>query len=1642
MNYLNRIAIIVFAVFASASIAFGHGFEVLVFTKAAGYSHASRDEGAAAIEALGLEHNFGVTVTDDAAALIAALPSSHVVVFMNTTGDVLTNAQQATFEAWYQSGKGFVGIHAATDTESGWPWYLEMVGAQFDSHPPGTHQATVKFMDQVHPITNVIDSATSERVTEWVVVDEWYNFVVSPRGEVHVLAVVDEDDYSGGTHGDDHPIAWCHEFDGGWSAYFGNGHPEAIYSDEILLGLMSNAIEWAAGELGGDSGATIDANYEKIILDDDVSQPMAIDVAEDGRIFLVERPGAVKVHDQNTGVTTTIGNLDAYTEGEFGTLGIALSPDFSTTNHLYINWSPNPGSETHNRVSRFTLDVNGDLDLGSEVIILEYYTNRPAETGNNGHHIGGCVRFDGDGDLYISIGDNTDAYNWSPRNEANIGLDSRKGAPNTNDLRGKILRITPNVGGGPVEHPNYTIPAGNLFPVGTPLARPEIYVMGCRNNFRFCIDPYTDWLYFGDVGPDANSVATGAYGGPLGHDEFNQVKEAGWYGWPYYIADSLAYYDGSGNPWTVGTMQADLADYFANSTGFLGSDALAGDPTLLGEPEPAWIWYTDFDTTSPAQFSELGSVHRSAMAGQVYAHQPGYNFPQYFDGSLFIMEFMRDLILEVKTRTDGSILEITRFAPNLTFSRPIDMQFGPDGAMYVIEWGSSWSSGTSTNTRLIKVQYSQQQATPVAVSSASVTEGSLPLEVDFSSAGSLDPDSTEITFAWDFDGDQTVDSTEENPTHTYSQPGVYEAILTVTDLDGLFSRSTITINAGNNRPVVTILEPTASTFYDWGDTVEFEFTVDDLEDGSSDLGQITGADVLFETSLQHVDHLHSFGQYNLLSGEILIARDDSHGFDDDLSIVFDADYTDDGATGTDPLLGRARYTLYPKITMAQAYSGQLGVTTELTDDAMGGGVDIVSIDDGDYIYFSGRNLSGIEAIRLRATSDSGGTVEVREGSPVGNLIGEIIVPVGDGVTYLDYTGALSGVTSGAQDIYFVFTNSSGGSDLMKLNWINFRGIGATVYAGRPAIANFIFLATDQAQITFDQEMDYATLADTSNYVISDGVTVSSAIPSPSQKAVTLTLIGAQEYQYYTISLNGIEDLAGDEIEPNTEFTVLNILTADPQFYLGLNAAGGDYTDSEGNLYVADSEQVVATLLVNLTRNHNSPPATTTTAADFAAVESGVSLTAPVNVITAKDPGGLAVTAEGISGVTISNTGSSGVHNTDKGDYVGEPIVDSYIYEAHAFGTGTDSQFTIDGLGDVDAGDEIRLTLWGVGDTADSDVTFEVVYNGSVVGTQTTDYETPANSYVQFAFDKVDGQDSITINWGSGGTTTGGFNGFALTVWREAVGFTVSNSRIALRSDAIADTTDDVLYQSERWVGGAGDVSYEISVPNGTFQVLLRFSEGYHTSIGSRQFNVQIEGGADLFTEDLDLYAVGGQNAAIDYLIDGVEVSDGALNIDFLDRGINNPCINAIGIFQILNSSEDFPEPSFASYLRDNPESLSSTTTDIDNDGIATLLEYALGGDDEISDLTILPYIHLSGDDFSFTYKRPVSLPDVDYIVEASDSLESDDWVTVTTSHSVGLPENGMEEVSFDNLRDAAVAAGFIEGHCFFRLRVELVGFSE
>lgn len=197
--------------------------EVLVFTKTEGYRHASIEVGVENIKALGFEKGFNVSHTEDANMFSAEkLKQFDLVIFLSTTGDVLNEKQQNAFEGFIKRGGSFMGIHAASDTEYDWPWYGKLVGAYFMSHPKVTEADIVKVND-----THLSCKHLPERSIRK---DEWYNYK-NFNPDINVLLTLDETSYEGGENGENHPIAWYHEFDGGRSFYTGGGHTKASYSE-------------------------------------------------------------------------------------------------------------------------------------------------------------------------------------------------------------------------------------------------------------------------------------------------------------------------------------------------------------------------------------------------------------------------------------------------------------------------------------------------------------------------------------------------------------------------------------------------------------------------------------------------------------------------------------------------------------------------------------------------------------------------------------------------------------------------------------------------------------------------------------------------------------------------------------------------------------------------------------------------------------------------------------------------------------------------------------------------------------------------------------------------------------------------------------------------------------------------------------------------------------------------------------------------------------------------------------------------------------------------------------------------------------------------------------------------------------------
>ena len=664
------------------------GSSVLVFSKTAAFRHTSIETGIAAMEALGRDRGFGVTAREDASIFTdAGFAPFDLIVFLNTTGDVLDASQQDAMQRFVRSGKGYVGIHAAANTEYEWPWYGELVGAYFESHPQ-QQTATINILDAVHPST----SHLSER---WTRFDEWYDFQTNPRGDVHVLATLDESTYSGGTMGHDHPFSWCQDFDGGRSFYTAGGHTDESYSESAFMAHVFRGMAWAAGAVGGNCGATVSANFQKTVLFDGTTNPMDLAVAEDGQVYFIERSGTIHSIDPRSLITTEIGSLDVFQGNEDGLIGMELDPSFSTTGWMYLFYSP-PGDQAIQRISRFVMSA-GRMDMQSETTILEFALQREECC-----HSAGSMAFDTEGNLYIATGDNTnpfDSNGYDPIDEqaGRSAWDAQKCSGNTGDLRGKILRVKPLEAGG------YDIPSGNLFD-GDPAARaPEIYAMGVRNPFRISVDPATDYLSWGDVGPDARTASEER--GPAGLDEWHQARQAGNFGWPYCIGPNRPYVDYDfATESSKGSFDClNLQNDSPNNTGALS----------LPPAQPAWIYYPYGESTEFPGVTAGGG--RTAATGPVFWPSPSngaFSLPDYYAGSLFIYEWTRHWIHHIKMDSSGGVLAILPFAGDIPLIRPIAMVLGPDGALYVIEWGTEFN-GDNDDSQVVRIDFRPRTRAPI-----------------------------------------------------------------------------------------------------------------------------------------------------------------------------------------------------------------------------------------------------------------------------------------------------------------------------------------------------------------------------------------------------------------------------------------------------------------------------------------------------------------------------------------------------------------------------------------------------------------------------------------------------------------------------------------------------------------------------------------------------------------------------------------------------------------------------------------------------------------------------------------------------------------------------------------------------------------
>ncbi|MCK0116107.1 ThuA domain-containing protein [Isoptericola sp. S6320L] len=642
---------------------------------------------------------------------------------------------------------------------------------------------------------------------------------------------------------------------------------------------------------------------------DQVGEPHGLTVAADGTAFYVGRGacpsgpvpswddpdvglgcGTIHQWDPDTGQASLLTTLDVMgnrgsggelVKNEEGLLGIVPDPDFADNSWLYVYWMPHESIDTERRVgmrtiSRFTYDPDGPrIDPNSRVDLLEWEAQI-----HSCCHAGGGMAFDDAGNLYVGSGDNTssggsDGYsanNWT-QEYAGFGFqDARRTSGNTNSLNGKILRIHPEDDG------TYTIPDDNLFPVGEYPAdktRPEIYVMGVRNISRLQIDPDTDWLTAAWVGPDAGSPDPEL--GPAKYETATIITSAGNQGWPYCMGDKQPYRDRSDEDASVLTDWYDCdapKNTSPHNTGLVDVPPVrdnmiwyspSGGGPVFPEGEDGIPSYEDDEATYT--FPWLSGGGQAVMTGPTYRSSQvdpdsDVAWPSYWEGKWFLGDQSNSNNRVAVTIDPEQVPDqgAPAFAEDLRHIIPggrgdellqswMDAKFGPDGALYMLDYASGFFS-LDPNQKLLRISYTGGAPTPAATATGASIQGD-PLTVAFEGERSGG-----VSYHWDF-GDGTT-STRANPEHTYPRVGDYEATLTVTYADGTKSRTTADA-------------ATTCTLPDDRDTVFFGDTDSGVE--NVDLGGCTINDLIqdekeWRTHQQFLRHVKSVSRGLFDDGEI------------------------------------------------------------------------------------------------------------------------------------------------------------------------------------------------------------------------------------------------------------------------------------------------------------------------------------------------------------------------------------------------------------------------------------------------------------------------------------------------------------------------------------------------------------------------------------------------------------------------------------------------------------------------------------------------------------------------------------------------------------------------------------------------------
>ncbi|WP_203884744.1 PQQ-dependent sugar dehydrogenase [Planotetraspora kaengkrachanensis] len=891
----------------------------------------------------------------------------------------------------------------------------------------------------------------------------------------------------------------------------------------------------------GHDPATEWTDYEKITLTKNVGEPIDLAVLPDERVLHTARNGDIRLTDPATGITKIINTVPVYNNSEDGLQTIAIDPDFAENKWVYVYYAPKtmsaPYPETtptgsapnsvpagadesywnqwkgYNQLSRFKW--TGDaLDLSTEQVVIKVETQR-----GQCCHVAGDMDWDADGNLYLATGDNTPASTpgangFAPNNDApgmNPGFDSRRGSGNSNDLRGKILRIHVEEDG------SYTIPEGNLFAPGTARTRPEIFVTGVRNPFRMDVDPATGTVSWADYGPDAGAPDPNR--GPLGYVEWN-VTPIGTpmnSGWPYCTGDDFNY-----NNWNFQT--ATPREWFDCAGGPVNTSRWNTGLDKLPAATPADLYYGDNNTHQPAAWAGLTDFDpqggQGPMGGPVY-HYDASNpsptkFPEYWDKKAFFAEFSQDYLAAFTVSgADGPVTAIEQFLPNSALTSmampitdsPMDIEFGPDGSLYVLDYGDGFFRA-NPDAGLYRIDYTPGNKTPQAKITADRRSSSdAPLTVAFSAESSTDAEPGTLTYEWDFDGNGTFDATGVTASHTYAELGQYVARLRVTDAQGKFGLTTTEITVGNTAPEVTIQTPGNGGFIDWGDVVPFRIAVSDAEDGDTPVC----SRVQWTFGLGHDVHAHPLTTGTGCSGGWATPADaPQHGETENIFGVVVVSYRDNGHAGIPGALGDATLILNPKQLQAEHADASSGVT-EVEDETASALAKITSFDPGDWIAYDPVNFAGITGVTTRASG--AGTLSLRWNSPSAEPFATVTVPAGDGWQTVDT--ALAGAPTGSGRLY---VTSTGGVDLDEFV---FQGDGtadttppavtATPNPAQPNGANGWY--TGDVTLTVSATDNVAVAS--RQYSLNNGATWSNA-----SNPVTLSAEGVHEVRYRATDTGG------------------------------------------------------------------------------------------------------------------------------------------------------------------------------------------------------------------------------------------------------------------------------------------------------------------------------------------------------------------------------------------------------------------------------------------------------------------------------------------------------------------------------------------